>query len=130
MTTIDRDDNFLFCSFETFPDPRRHVPKNIQKTIQLAFQMENSLTKDDGKGICMNQQPAALWTGVGENKNSQKNIANDLADHGYSLESVVGGGKVSTIWFGKFNSRMRKVSEYLSPLRAGFGPLVRIWFVE
>ena len=63
--------------------------------------MNNDSTKDGSTGISLDQKPTALQTGIGENKKSQMSIANVLADHGYTLESVIGAGKVSTIWFGK-----------------------------
>jgi len=70
--------------------------------------MENDQTKDESKGFSTDQKPTALWKGFGENKKNQMNIASVLADHGYSLESVIGAGRVSTIWFGKFDPTKRE----------------------
>ena len=55
------------------------------------------------------EQKVFMWSPAAESKRCQKLIGNVLEDHGYSLDSVIGGGKISNIWLGKFRASKRKV---------------------
>merc|ERR550534_1216833 len=49
-----------------------------------------------------------MWSAANENKRCQKLVADVLEENGFSLDAVIGGSKISTVWRGKFNVSKRK----------------------
>lgn len=49
-----------------------------------------------------------MWSPANENKRCQKLVADVLEENGFSLDAVIGGSKISTVWRGKFNVSKRK----------------------
>jgi len=61
-----------------------------------------------GTTTTMKTTTTVMWSPASENKRCQKLVTDVLEENGFSLDAVIGGSKVSTVWRGKFNVGKRK----------------------
>jgi len=92
------------------------MEKNPTKEKQMTSQEETFTTPSplppaslESSAERPHEQNALMWSPAAENEKNQRVIGQVLEDHGYSLDSVLCAGKVSTIWLGQFRLASRKV---------------------